>query len=355
MRARSNAYVSQVVTATAVATAAVLLVLALWTVSRVLLLIFGGVLLAVLLRGLGDLLNRYTRIPEGWCVVIVAATLAIIFGWGGWYLSAEIAGQFDELGRSLTGMWQQAHGQLQKYSWGRDALAVLAEYHLSADNVGAIGKIIGGTAAAASGLILSVIVGLYVAADPDLYRRGILRLVPLSYRLRAAEILHDLHEVLRRWLLGTLLLMIIVGVAVATGLWLLGIPLALALGIIMFVLEFIPYLGPIIAAVPAVLVASTLGTQEMLFVVLLYWGVQSLEGYVLSPLIFQRSVDVPPMLTMSAQVVLGTMLGVLGVVFATPLTACALVLFRRMYVEDVLGDRLDEPVASGPARRTRRA
>ncbi len=351
MRARSSAYTRQVVIAATVATAAVLLVLALWMVSRVLLLIFGGVLLAVLLRGLGDLLSRYTRLPEGWSVVIVAIALGLVFGWGGWYLSGEIAGQFDELGQSLTQMWKQAHSQLQKYSWGRDALSVLAEYHLSADNVGALGRIVGGVAAAGSGLVLSVIVGLYVAADPGLYRRGVLRLIPLSYRLRAAEILRDLHEVLRRWLLGTLLLMVIVGTAVALGLYLLGIPLALALGIIMFVMEFIPYLGPILAAVPAVLIASTLGTQEMLFVVLLYWGVQSVEGYVLSPLVFQRSVDVPPMLTISAQVVLGTMLGVLGVVFATPLTACALVLFNRVYVEDVLGDRLDEPVAGAPGAR----
>jgi predicted PurR-regulated permease PerM len=340
-----------VLIAAAVATAAVLLVLAVWMVSRVLLLIFGGVLLAVLLRGLGDLLSRSTRIPEGWSVVIAAVGLGAVFGWGGWYLSGEIAGQFDELGRSLTQMWQQAQTELQKYSWGRDTLSVLAEYHLSADNVGALGRIVAGVAGALSGLVLSVIVGLYVAADPDLYRRGVLRLVPMSYRLRAAEILHDLHEVLRRWLLGTLLLMIVVGAAVALGLYLIGIPLALALGIIMFVLEFIPYLGPILAAVPAVLIASTLGTQEMLFVVLLYWGVQSVEGYVLSPLVFQRSVDVPPMLTISAQVVLGTVLGVLGVVFATPLTACALVLFNRVYVEDVLGDRLDEAVASAPGAK----
>jgi predicted PurR-regulated permease PerM len=351
VRAGSSAYTKQVLIAAAVATAAVLLVLAVWMVSRVLLLIFGGVLLAVLLRGLGDLLSRSTRVPEGWSVVIAALGLGAVFGWGGWYLSGEIAGQFDELGRSLTQMWQQAQTELQKYSWGRDTLSVLAEYHLSADNVGALGRIVAGVAGALSGLVLSVIVGLYVAADPDLYRRGVLRLVPMSYRLRAAEILHDLHEVLRRWLLGTLLLMIVVGAAVALGLYLIGIPLALALGIIMFVLEFIPYLGPILAAVPAVLIASTLGTQEMLFVVLLYWGVQSVEGYVLSPLVFQRSVDVPPMLTISAQVVLGTVLGVLGVVFATPLTACALVLFNRVYVEDVLGDRLDEAVASAPGAK----
>jgi predicted PurR-regulated permease PerM len=346
MQGASGAYTRKVVVAVTVATVAALLVLALYMASRVLLLIFGGVLLAVLLRGLGELVSEYTRIPPGWAVLLVAVVLFAIFGWGGWYLSGELAGQFDELGRSLTEMWAQAQAQLEKYSWGREAIATLGDYHLSTDSVGTIGKVIGATVGGVSGLVLSVIIGLYVAANPGLYGRGLLRLVPLSYRPRATEILHDLYEALRHWLMGTLLLMAIVGTAVAIGLSLLGIPLALALGMIMFLLEFIPYLGPILAAIPAVLIASTLGTQEVLFVVLLYWAVQSVEGYVLSPLVFQRSVDIPPLVTMSAQVVLGTMLGVLGIVFATPLTACALVLVKRVYVEDVLGDRMDAETGS---------
>jgi predicted PurR-regulated permease PerM len=348
MPSGASAYTRKVVIAVAVATFAVLLVLAVYMVSRVLLLIFGGVLLAVLLRGLGQLVSEHTPVPPGWAVLLVAVLLFAVFGWGGWYLSGELAGQFDELGRSLTQMWEQAQGQLQKYSWGRDALATLGDYHLSPDSVGTIGKVIGATVGGVSGLVLSVIIGLYVAASPDLYVRGLLRLVPLSYRPRATQILHELYQTLRHWLMGTLFLMSVVGIAVAIGLTLLGIPLALALGMIMFFLEFIPYLGPILAALPAIMIASTIGTQEILFVVLLYWGVQSVEGYVLSPLVFQRSVDIPPLVTMSAQVVLGTMLGVLGVVFATPLTACALVLVKRIYVEDVLGDRdIPEPGSAG--------
>ncbi|HEX2824840.1 MAG TPA: AI-2E family transporter [Burkholderiales bacterium] len=339
MQGASNAYTRKVVVAVAAATFAFLLVAALYMASHVLLLIFGGVLLATLLRGLGDLVSQYTRIPPGWSVLLVGGVLVLVFGWGGWYLSAEIAGQFDELGRNMAAMWQQVRGLLGKYSWGRDLLTSLGEYQLDSGNVGAIGKVIGATLGGVSGLVLSVIIGVYVAADPGLYFNGVLRLVPLGYRPRAEEILRELSGALRRWLMGTLLLMTFVGTLITIGLYLLGIPLALALGLIMFVLEFIPYLGPILAALPAVLIASTLGPQEVLWVVLLYWGVQSLEGYVLSPLVFQRSVDIPPLVTMSAQVVLGTMLGVLGIVFATPLAACALVLVNRVYIEDVLGDR----------------
>jgi predicted PurR-regulated permease PerM len=345
MPGASSAYTRQVVIAVGIATLAVLLVLALWMASHVLLLIFGGILLAVLLRGLGDLLSAYTGIPPGWSVLLIAAALVATVGFGGWYLWAEIAGEFDQLVRSMTEMWVQARTQISKYTWGRDLLTTMGEYHLSPDSVGTIGKMAAGAFGGISGLILSLIIGLYVAVNPDLYRRGVLRLTPLGYRKRADEILADLRDTLRHWLMGTLPLMIFVGTATGLGLWLLGIPLALALGIIMFFLEFIPYLGPILGALPAVLMASTVGTHEMLYVVLLYWGVQSLEAYVLSPLVFQRSVDVPPLLTMSAQVVLGTMLGLLGIVFAMPLTACAMVLVSRLYVEDALGDKLDRPLA----------
>jgi predicted PurR-regulated permease PerM len=348
MAARSNgvsdSYIRRITAAVAIAAFAVLLVLAIWVASHMLLLVFGGILLAILLRGLGDLLSDYTGIPEKWSIWIVLGALVLIVGVGGWYLSAEISGQFDALGRSLTEMWGELRSQLEKYGWGQQVLAVLGDPQISAERVGALGKLFAAVLGGVSGLIISVFIGLYVAADPTLYRHGFIRLVPLHYRERAAEILNDLHDTLRWWLMGTLVVMILVGTLTTIGLWLLGIPLALALGLIAFFLEFVPYIGPILSAVPAVLIASTIGSSEVLYVVLLFWAVQSLEGYVISPLVYQRTIEIPPMLTIGAQVVLGTLLGVIGVIFATPLTACAMVLVQRIYVEDALGDRLEKPI-----------
>jgi predicted PurR-regulated permease PerM len=348
MAARSNAvsesYTRRVIAAVAIAAFAVLLVLAIWAASHMLLLVFGGILLAILLRGLGELFGQYTGIPERWSIWIVLIALVCILGIGGWYLSGEISGQFDALGRSLTKMWGQLRSELEKYGWGQQVLAVLGDPQISAERVGALGKLFAAVLGGVSGLIISVFIGLYVAADPTLYRHGFIRLVPLRYRERAAEILNDLHDTLRWWLMGTLVVMILVGTMTTIGLWLLGIPLALALGLIAFFLEFVPYIGPILSAVPAVLVASTIGSSEVLYVVLLFWAVQSLEGYVISPLVYQKTLEIPPMLTISAQVVLGTLLGVIGVIFATPLTACAMVLVQRIYVEDALGDRLEKPI-----------
>ena len=171
----------------------------------------------------------------------------------------------------------------------------------------------------------------------------------MRFRTRMAAILDELHDSLRGWLMGTLVLMIIVGTMTTVGLWTLGIPQPLALGIIAFFLEFVPYVGPILAAIPAILIAAGVGSREVLFVVLLYWAIQSIEGYVLSPLIYQRSIEIPPMLTIGAQVVLGTLLGVVGVIFATPLTACAMVLVQRLYIEDALGDDFERKLPAKQA------
>lgn len=157
--------------------------------------------------------------------------------------------------------------------------------------------------------------------------------MPASQRRRTAATLHALDHALRGWLTGTLVCMLIVGTATGVGLWLIGVPLAVALGLLAFMLEFIPYLGPILAAVPGVLMATSLGTTQALYALALYLGIQAVESYLLAPLVYQRAVHVPPALLISAQVIFGTLLGVLGVVFATPLTVCGMVLVQKLYLE----------------------
>lgn len=349
MAARHDPYVHRVVIAVGTAASAVLLVLAVWASLDMLLLVFGGILLAVLLRGLGDGLSRYSGIPERWSLWIVLVVFAAILGFGGWYLAAEIGDQFDELGRSFTKVWDTVRGRLEHYGWGQQVLSMLGDPQTTEDKAGALTKLATGILGGISGLVVSVVIGLYVAADPTLYRRGFLRLVPMRRRTRMVEILDEMHDSLRGWLMGTFVMMIVVGTMTTAGLWALGIPQPIALGIIAFFLEFVPYVGPILSAIPAILIASGVGSREVLFVVLLYWAIQSLEGYVLTPLVFQRSIHIPPMLTIGSQVVLGSLLGVIGVIFATPLTACTMVLVQRLYIEDALGDDFERKLPAKQA------
>ena len=321
-------YIQRVAIATGIAGIGIALLGALWVASHALLVIFAGLLFAVLLRGLASILSERTGLGERWTLWIVVSVLFGALGAGAWVFAANVVDQFDELGQSLASTWDQIHDLLTQYGWGREILSTLGE-RSDEDKANVIGKAIAAVLSGISGLVLSLIIGLYVAANPALYRDGILRFVPPRRRTQATALLDDLDTTLRHWLVGTLAIMTVVGTLTATGLWLLGIPYALALGIIAFLLEFVPYIGPILAAIPAILTASSTGSNEVLFVVLLYWAIQSFEGYVLSPLVYQKSVDIPPLVTIGAQAVLGTILGVLGVIFATPLTACAMVIAQR--------------------------
>ena len=152
------------------------------------------------------------------------------------------------------------------------------------------------------------------------------------------EVWNAVGDTLRRWLVGRAVLMVVNGVMTAAGLWLLGIPLALTLGTIAGLLNFVPNIGPIIAGVPAVLIAWTMGPMPALYVLVLYIVLQSLDGYVLTPLIQQRTVSLAPALTIAAQLLFGVLAGTMGLLLATPMTAAALVLINKLYLEDVLGD-----------------
>ena len=149
-----------------------------------------------------------------------------------------------------------------------------------------------------------------------------------------------IDEALRRWLVGRFALMVINGALTAIGLKLLGIPLALTLGVLAGLLNFVPNFGPWIAAIPAVLIAFLQGPQQALYVAVLYLVLQSVDGYLLTPLVDRKSVELPPVLTITAQVVLGLAFGFIGILLASPLTAVTLILIKMLYIEDLLGDRM---------------
>ncbi|WP_420473766.1 AI-2E family transporter [Noviherbaspirillum sp. ST9] len=145
------------------------------------------------------------------------------------------------------------------------------------------------------------------------------------------------------WLRGKLLSMTVVGAATAIGLTILGVPLALALGLVAGLLDFIPYIGPVLAAIPALLIAFSQGPMLALYVILLFIVLQLLEGYLLLPLIERKTVSMPPALTITMQVLMGLAFGLAGIALATPLTAVVAVLVAMLYVEDVLDDRVNLP------------
>jgi len=325
--------------AVAVAALVVALAVAIVYAAQPLLIVFAGVLLAVLLHALTHAVAAHTPLQYRWAFWVVVPALAALLVGGGWFLAAEASRQFEELGAALTEYWQRLEERLSRDAWGRQVLSFLTDDLMSERKVDFLGKVFASVLAALSTLVIAVFIGLYVGASPERYRNGLLRLVPRHRRERAAEVLDALYEVLRGWLTGTLINMTVIGVITTVGLSLLGVPLPLALGLLAFALEFVPFLGPILAAIPAVLMALTVEPRLAGYTLLLYLAVQQLEEYALVPYVYQRSVHLAPAVTIAAQIVLGTLLGILGLIFATPLAACAIVLTRELYVKDVLGDR----------------
>jgi predicted PurR-regulated permease PerM len=194
------------------------------------------------------------------------------------------------------------------------------------------------------GILVILFLALYLAAEADLYAGGLLRLVPPARRARAALVMHETATAIWYWMLGRLFSMTVLGLVTTLGLWLLGVPLPVALGFLAGIMIFVPYIGSIASAIPAVVIAAAISLSLAVYVIVLYVGVHLVEGYILVPLVQRRAVHLPPALTLSAQVVLGVLAGIIGLLFATPLVAAGLVLVRMIYVEGILGDRGEEPI-----------
>jgi predicted PurR-regulated permease PerM len=325
--------------------ASVLVVLAavaavvLWLASDVVLLAFAGILVALFLDGLASWVAAYGRVPARAALALVVCALAAVMGIAGWLIAPAIGDQLAELADRLPRVAAQIEQRLDESRWGR----LLVRYLPSAEAVGQSISMqrVGGTLAATLGwtlgtlanVLLVLFIGIYLAADPDRYVRGALRILPPRRRDRAREVLAAIAETLRRWLLGKIAGMLIIGVLTGVGLAIIGVPLALSLGCLAGALNFVPYVGPLVSFVPAALLAFVEGPTTLGWVAALYIVIQGLESYAVTPLIQQRAVALPPAFLITMQVLAGMLLGLLGLLLATPATAAAVVAVRMLYVE----------------------
>lgn len=190
------------------------------------------------------------------------------------------------------------------------------------------------------GLVLVIFIAMYIAIDPGLYREGMLHLVPHRSRDRAREVLTTLAKTLRQWLVARLIAMVVIGAITGFALALLKVKGAAALGVLAGLLEFVPFFGPIASAVPALGIALLDSPQKALYVLILYLVMQQLEGNVITPLLLEKRLDIPPVLTVLTVAALGVVFGVVGMLIAEPLLAAVLVTTKMLYVNDVVGDEV---------------
>lgn len=311
-------------------------------VANVLLLIFAGGLCAVFLDAVASALMKRTRLPRGAAVAVVVAVALAVPTIVGLAVGPGVAEQITGLFRSLPETWAGVRVWLEGTRWGPGLLAWTPDIRhalsLDAPSVHGITVFFKTLFQGVIGVFLVVVVGVYVALSPPLYVGAALRLVPRARRERFREVARAVAHALRRWLAGRFVAMATIGVLVAVGLSIIGVPYPLAFGFIAAVLEFVPYVGPVAAAIPALLVALAQSPVMALLTVALFVAVQLLENYVITPMVEQRAVHLGPAVLVSTQVLMGVLFGGLGVLLATPLAVVAVVAVQMLYVQDTLGE-----------------
>lgn len=326
-----------------IAVAVVIVLVLLWYAIDVVLLAFVGILFAILLRAPADWLAARFGLSERWSLAIVGVVTLVTLIAAAMLFGRGIVAQSVQLVDRIPDIVETLKQRLAESEFGNRVLAVAESSGLFAGSNGQfIGRglgLIGSTFGVIANLLIVVFFAVFMAAQPRPYVEGFLFLVPPKRRRRAREVLHEIGAVLRRWLVGQSLLAACVATLVGVGLALLGAPFPIALALFAGLMEFVPYIGPFAAAIPAILVGFAESPQLALQVGLLFLSIQMLESYVLAPLVQHKAVYLPPATILFAQVLMGAIVGALGVAVATPLAAAIMVAVSMLYVEDALGDK----------------
>ncbi len=334
----------RVLVAGAIISALAVLVYILRHLTQLLLIVFAGVLLGILLDGLAKRLAAHLPLSRG-----LALALIVIVAFGGtvgagWLAGPSITNQVSQLSHRIPAAIEQIKVILEKHDWGkwivenippaREILPFGRRQLVSVPD--AFSSIVG----VITGMLLVFFVGIYLAATPAVYLDNGLRLLPKSKRERAREVLHGVTHALQRWMVGRLMTMLVVGVLAAIGLRLIHLPLAFLLALIAAILAFVPFIGPTVATIPALLVGLAESPLMMVYVLFVFIIVETLEGYIITPMIQKRAVSIPPALLISFQIFMGALFGAVGLFLATPTAVAVIVVIQLLYVEDILGEKV---------------
>ena len=320
-----------------------------WYASATLLLILAGVLFGIFLDALNRLLGRIVPLGHALRLSIVClllfGALGSIVAVGGVRLTQETTDVSALLDRQITAArtWLRDSGvpiggiapRLEESDragtiFSSSAALLPGDGSIASRVLGLVSVVLGYLGNA----LIVIFLGLFIAAQPDAYRTGLLRFVPARHRDVAAATLDDMGETLRRWLTGQLMTMSVIFAVTWAGLALIGVPAAFLLAVQAGLFAFIPNIGPIVAGIVIVAVALTGGIEMALYAVGLYVLVQTLESYILTPFIQRQALSVPPATLFAAQILLGVVFGLWGLALALPMVAIVKVLLDRLYLPE---------------------
>jgi predicted PurR-regulated permease PerM len=312
---------------------------------NVLLMVLAGSLIAVYFHGLGDLIQRKTKMSRKLAMVISVAGSIIILGVLLWFMGAKIQTQVAELNSKLPHTISTAKAKLNETIVGQKVL----EYS-SGDNSKKLMDTVQSFFSTSFGVLgdiyIIMFLGIFFTASPSLYKNGILVLFPPNKQPLAGHIMDRISLALKGWLKGMMLSMLLITILITVGLTIMGIPVTMVLGLITGILEIVPNFGPLIAMIPGVLLALTIGTDTAIIVALIYIVSQTIVANIVTPLIQKKMINLPPALTLASQLIMGTLSGALGIILAVPLLAILTILVDELYVKKMNKAANEEAILS---------
>ena len=332
-----------------------------WTFAAALFLVFAGMLLGVALNATSNRLGQLVRLPHPLRLVVVCITLAVLLSGVVFLGGATIAQQAAVLSNTIKSQLVNVKAFLDRNgidtsffdignpaanaSAAATAAGAAAPTHnlpspgALASSGGAIVsqtfKLLLGTVSAVGNFFIVLFLGLAFAAQPAVYRDGLIFMTPAKYRARATDIIDRIGETLERWLIAQILTMFVVFLVTWIGLAIIGIESAFILGIQAGILTFIPTVGALIGGLIVVLASLATSWVAGLSAFILFLGIHALESYVLTPLLQRHALDIPPATLFAFQIVLGVVFGIWGLALALPLMAVAKVMIDYFKADEI--------------------
>lgn len=298
-----------------------------------LILIFAGVLIACYFRGISSYLQSKLNWPQALTLTISIVGTFLFITAVSWSIGAKVSSQASQLQESLPETIENVKNSLNNSYLGRQVVQEITEIQHSKEMTSYVSRFFKTTFGFLGDIYIILLIGAFFTAAPELYKKGIIQLVPPAKRDRAKEIVEDLGSGLKKWLAGKLLAMLIVFCLTAVGLAIIGVPFWLTLAILAGLLNFIPNFGPLAAMIPAVLVAFTISPATAGIVAGMYLLIQFLESNIITPKVQQHLIKVPPALIIISQILVGALTGIWGIILATPLVLVLIILIQDLYVD----------------------
>ena len=303
-----------------------------------LMLVFAALVIAAIFSSMARRVCKLTGMKRGPALGISVVLLLGVFAGAFTLFGSQLASEFDTIRNSIPPAIDRVEALLDQIGLGERARDLFKQ---GSGDISSMASRLGGFAMTATNALANfvlVFVGaIFIASDPAVYRRGLLLLLPQRAENMVSAALDDAARGLRGWMVGQAVSSLVVAVLTWAGLWILGVPAAGGLGLIAGLLDVIPMIGPIIAGVPAILLAFTVSPTTALWTIGLFLVVQQLQGNFLQPMIQKHAVDVPPAVLLFAVIAAGLVFGFLGVLLSAPLTVVIYVMVQRIYVRTLLG------------------